>query len=71
MIEQSISGDIQARSLLWRKLLRLGQRKRSMVEPAEDIELLELLFVELDPLQEGFAGVLIEVSTAAESGTSC
>jgi hypothetical protein len=42
-----------------------------MVEPAEDIELLDLLFVELDPLQEGFAGVLIEVSTAAESGTSC
>ena len=32
-----------------------------MVEPAEDIELLELLFVELDPLHEGFAGVLIEV----------
>jgi hypothetical protein len=42
-----------------------------MVEPAEDIELLELLFVELDPLQEGFAGVLIEVSTAAEYGTFC
>ena len=42
-----------------------------MVEPAEDIELLELLFVELDPLQERFSGVLIEVSTAAASDTSC
>ena len=27
----------------------------------EDIELLELLFVELDPLKDGFVGVLIEV----------
>jgi hypothetical protein len=42
-----------------------------MMEPAEDMELLELLFVELDPLQEGFARVLVEVSTAAETGTSC
>jgi hypothetical protein len=42
-----------------------------MMEPAEDMELLELLFVDLDPLQEGFAGVLVEVSTAAETGTSC
>src|SRR5215213_8540006 len=32
-----------------------------MMEPAEDIELLELLFVDLGPLQEGFAGVLIKV----------
>ena len=32
-----------------------------MMEPAEDIELLELLFVDLGPLQEGFAGVLIRV----------
>jgi hypothetical protein len=42
-----------------------------MMETAEDMELLELLFVELDPLQEGFAGVLVKVSTAAETGTSC
>ena len=42
-----------------------------MMEPAEDMELLELLFVDLDPLQKGFAGVLVEVSTAAETGTSC
>ncbi len=27
----------------------------------EDFELLETLFVELDPLQDGFVGVLIEV----------
>ena len=27
----------------------------------EDFELLELLFVELDPLIEGFAGVLLEI----------
>jgi sporulation-control protein spo0M len=31
------------------------------MKPTEDIELLELLFVELDPLQDGFAGVLLEV----------
>jgi hypothetical protein len=42
-----------------------------MMEPAEDIKLLELLFVDLDPLQEGFAGALVEVSTTAETGTSC
>ena len=27
----------------------------------EDFELLECLFVELDPLEDGFAGVLLEV----------
>ncbi len=27
----------------------------------EDLELLESLFVELDPLEDGFAGVLLEV----------
>ncbi len=27
----------------------------------EDIELLESLFVELDPLEDGFAGVLVEI----------
>ncbi len=27
----------------------------------EDFELLESLFVELDPLEDGFAGVLLEV----------
>ena len=42
-----------------------------MMQPAEVMELLELLFVELDLLQLGFAGVLVEVSTAAETGTSC
>ncbi len=31
------------------------------MKPTEDIELLELLFVELDPLLEGFAGVLVEI----------
>jgi hypothetical protein len=34
-------------------------------------ELLELLFVELDPLQKGFAEVLVEVSCAAETGMLC
>jgi hypothetical protein len=31
------------------------------MKPEEDIELLESLFVELDPLVDGFAGVLVEV----------
>ncbi len=31
------------------------------MNPTEDIELLELLLVEMDPLQHGFVGVLIEV----------
>ena len=31
------------------------------MKPTEDIELLELLLVEMDPLQDGFAGVLVEV----------
>ncbi len=42
-----------------------------MMEPAKDMKPLELLIVELDPLQEWFAGVLVGVSTAAETGTSC
>jgi hypothetical protein len=42
-----------------------------MMQPAEVMELLELLVVELDLLQLGFAGVLVEVSTAAGTGTSC
>lgn len=31
------------------------------MEVREDFELLESLFVELDPLADGFAGVLVEV----------
>lgn len=31
------------------------------MELGEDIELLESLFVELDPLEDGFAGVLLEI----------
>lgn len=31
------------------------------MKTTEDIELLELLFVELDPLTDGFVGVLLEV----------
>jgi hypothetical protein len=31
------------------------------MKPAEDVELLELLFVWLDPLLEGFAEVLVEI----------
>jgi hypothetical protein len=31
------------------------------MEPGEDIEVLELLFMELDPLVEGFSGVLVEL----------
>jgi hypothetical protein len=31
------------------------------MKPTEDIELLELLFVEMDPLADGFAGMLLEV----------
>ena len=31
------------------------------MEVKEDFELLESLFVELDPLTDGFAGVLLEV----------
>lgn len=33
----------------------------------EDFELLESLFVELDPLEEGFAGVLLEVYRQGDS----
>ena len=54
------------------------ERKRRM-DLREDIELLELLFVELDPLADGFAGVLVEIyrcgdryvllETAAATGT--
>ncbi len=36
----------------------------------EDIELLESLFVELDPLTDGFVGVLVEVHRRG-TGTSC
>jgi hypothetical protein len=38
----------------------LRKRYRRM-NPTEDIELLELLLVEMDPLQDGFVGVLVEV----------
>jgi hypothetical protein len=38
----------------------LKKRYRRM-NPTEDIELLELLLVEMDPLQDGFVGVLVEV----------
>ncbi len=31
------------------------------MKTTEDIKLLELLFVELDPLEDGFVGVLLEV----------
>ena len=31
------------------------------MEPGEDIEVLELFFMELDPLVEGFSGVLVEL----------
>ncbi len=31
------------------------------MKPAQDVELLELLLVEMDPLAEGFSGVLVEV----------
>jgi hypothetical protein len=31
------------------------------MKPTEDTELLELRFVELDPLTDGFVGVLLEV----------
>ncbi len=36
------------------------------MNPTEDIELLELLLVELDPLADGFAGVLVEVHRQGE-----
>jgi len=31
------------------------------MKPLQDFELLESLFVELDPLEDGFVGVLLEV----------
>ncbi len=31
------------------------------MKPLQDFELLESLFVELDPLEDGFAGVILEV----------
>ncbi len=31
------------------------------MNPTEGTEFLELLFVEMDPLEDGFAGVLVEV----------
>jgi hypothetical protein len=36
-------------------------RKELGVHIREDFELLESLFIELDPLEDGFAGVLLEV----------
>jgi hypothetical protein len=31
------------------------------MKPTEDIKLLEVLFVEMDPLEDGFAGMLVEI----------
>ena len=36
------------------------------MKPTEDIELLELLFVEMDPLADGFAGVLVTIFRRAD-----
>jgi hypothetical protein len=36
-------------------------RKELGMQIREDFELLEFLFIELDPLEDGFAGVLLEI----------
>ena len=38
---------------------------------SEDFELLESLFVELDPLEDGFGGVLLEIHRHTGTGLSC
>jgi hypothetical protein len=41
--------------------------ERAIMRIAEEYEVIEAVFVEMDPLRDGFAGVLIEVVGLGES----